>query len=73
MICWDKTRSNTFTPRILRKPQRLFEVKKDGNTEPYHFRLQRSDGSPVSVHVQGTALRNAHGVFTGFVGTFKVE
>ena len=49
---------------------RLFNSKKAGSLEPFRFKLRRRDGSAVSVHVQGTPLKNAAGEFTGVVGTF---
>lgn len=51
--------------------KRLFETKKRGGVDPFHFRLRRKDGSAVWVEVQGTAMYNARGQFTGIVGTFS--
>jgi PAS domain S-box-containing protein len=53
--------------------QRLFNWKKGGSAEPFHFRLRRADGSAVWVDVQGTPMQNAAGKFTGIVGTFSIS
>jgi PAS domain S-box-containing protein len=60
-------------PEDVENAQRLFEAKKNGGIEPFHFKLRRKDGSPVWVDVQGTPMRNAAGEFTGIVGTFSVS
>jgi PAS domain S-box-containing protein len=60
-------------PEDVEKAQRLFEAKKHGGIEPFHFKLRRNDGSAVWVDVQGTPMRNAAGEFTGIVGTFSVS
>jgi PAS domain S-box-containing protein len=54
-------------------PQRLFDAKKRGDINPFHFRLRCKDGSEVWVDVQGTPMYNAAGRFTGIVGTFSVS
>jgi PAS domain S-box-containing protein len=65
--------SFTFVfPEDVEMAQRLFEAKKHGGIEPFHFKLRRNDGSAVWVDVQGTPMRNAAGEFTGIVGTFSV-
>ncbi len=53
--------------------QRLFNAKSRGDAKPFHFKLRRIDGSAIWVDVQGTPLRNAAGLFNGFVGTFTVS
>ena len=53
--------------------QRLFENKQRGDTNPFHFRLRRQDGSAIWVDVQGTPMRSAAGDFIGIVGTFSVS
>jgi PAS domain S-box-containing protein len=60
-------------PEDVGAAQRLFESKQRGEASPFHFRLQRVDGSPVWVDVQGTPMRNAAGEFIGIVGTFSVS
>lgn len=57
-------------PHDLNAAKRLFDFKRQGDPKPFRFHLRRKDGSPVSVHVQGTPLYNAAGVFRGIVGTF---
>ena len=53
--------------------QKLFESKKQGDFNPFHFRLRCKDGSAVEVDVQGTPMYNAAGKFNGIVGTFSVS
>ena len=53
--------------------KRLFDAKSRGDSQPFHFKLRRKDGSAVWVDVQGTPLQNAAGVFNGIVGTFTVS
>jgi PAS domain S-box-containing protein len=60
-------------PEDVQAAQRLFDLKKRGDTSPFHFRLRRKDGSEVWVNVQGTPLHNAAGEFKGIVGTFTVS
>lgn len=57
-------------PEDLKDAKRLFESKKNGDAETFHFRLRRKDGSGVWVNVQGTPMYNAAGTFKGIVGTF---
>lgn len=52
---------------------KLFESKVHGDTNPFHFKLRRKDGSSIWVDVQGTPMRNAAGEFIGIVGTFSVS
>jgi PAS domain S-box-containing protein len=59
-------------PEDVPAAQRLFEAKKQGDANPFHFQLRCKDGSAVSVDVQGTPLHNAAGRFNGIVGTFTV-
>lgn len=59
-------------PEDASAAQRLFESKKRGDANPFHFKLRRKDGSAVGVDVQGTPMHNAAGVFRGTVGTFSV-
>ena len=60
-------------PEDVSAAQRLFESKKRGDANPFHFKLRRKDGSAVWVDVQGTPMHNAAGVFRGIVGTFSVS
>ena len=52
-------------PEDVEAAQRLFDAKANGSTEPFHFELRRTDGSPIWVDVQGTPMRNAAGKFAG--------
>ncbi len=58
-------------PEDVESAQRLFEAKKRGSIEPFHFKLRQKDGSAVWVDVQGTPMYNAAGEFKGIVGTFS--
>jgi PAS domain S-box-containing protein len=58
-------------PEDVAAAQQLFENKIRGDTNPFHFKLRRKDGSPVWVDVQGTPMHNAAGDFLGIVGTFS--
>jgi PAS domain S-box-containing protein len=60
-------------PEDVGAAQRLFDAKALGDTNAFHFKLRRKDGSAVWADVQGTPLRNANGIFTGIVGTFTAE
>jgi PAS domain S-box-containing protein len=60
-------------PEDQKAAQQLFEAKKDGGIDPFHFRLRRKDGTAVWVDVQGTPMYNATRKFTGIVGTFSVS
>jgi len=60
-------------PEDVAAAQRLFDGKKRGDINPFHFKLRRKDGSPVWVDVQGTPMYNAAGRFNGIVGTFSVS
>ena len=60
-------------PEDVPAAQRLFDAKKRGDINPFHFRLRCKDGSAVQVDVQGTPMYNAAGRFTGIVGTFSVS
>jgi PAS domain S-box-containing protein len=60
-------------PEDVAHAQRLFDGKRAGNIDPFHFKLRRKDGSPVWVDVQGTPMYNAAGVFKGIVGTFSIS
>ena len=51
---------------------RLFAMKQAGSSAPFQFKLQRKDGTPVWVDVQGTPMHNSAGHFIGIVGTFTV-
>src|ERR1700676_506938 len=51
---------------------RLFSMKQAGNSAPFHFKLQRKDGAPVWVDVQGTPMHNSAGPFIRLVGTVPV-
>src|SRR5260370_42122542 len=48
-------------PDDVNAAQRLFEATIRGDTNPFHFKLRRSDGSAVWVDVQGTPMHNAAG------------
>jgi PAS domain S-box-containing protein len=60
-------------PEDVAAAQRLFDGKRRGDTNPFHFRLRRKDGSSIWVDVQGTPMSNAAGEFLGIVGTFSVS
>ena len=60
-------------PEDVPAAQQLFGRKKNGDTEPFHFRLRRKDGSAISFIVQGTPMFNEAGKFNGVVGTFTVS
>jgi PAS domain S-box-containing protein len=60
-------------PEDIAYAQRLFDGKRRGDSNPFHFRLRRKDGSAIWVDVQGTPLSNAAGEFLGIVGTFSVS
>jgi PAS domain S-box-containing protein len=60
-------------PEDVPAAQRLFDAKKQGDINRFHFRLRCKDGSAVQVDVQGTPMHNAAGRFTGIVGTFSVS
>jgi PAS domain S-box-containing protein len=60
-------------PEDIPAAQRLFDAKKRGDINPFHFRLRCKDGSEVPVDVQRTPMHNAAGKFTGIVGTFSVS
>ena len=60
-------------PEDVAAAQRLFDAKKRGDINPFHFRLRCKDGSDVWVDVQGTPMYNAAGRFNGIVGTFSVS
>ena len=60
-------------PEDIDAAQKLFDDKQQGNVHPFHFRLQRDDGSPVWVDVQGTPMHSVGGEFIGIVGTFAVS
>lgn len=59
-------------PEDVEAAQRLFDVKKGGDTNSFRFRLRRKDGTGLWVDVQGTPMFDAVGVFVGIVGTFSV-
>ena len=60
-------------PEDVEAAQRLFDGKKRGDIDPFHFKLRRKDGSAVWVDVQGTPMFNAAGKFNEIVGTFSVS
>jgi PAS domain S-box-containing protein len=60
-------------PEDAAAAQKLFEAKTRGDTNPFHFRLRRKDGTSIWVDVQGTPMKNAAGEFIGIVGTFSVS
>jgi PAS domain S-box-containing protein len=60
-------------PEDVPAAQRLFDAKKLGDFNRFHFRLRRKDGSSVEVDVQGTPMYNAAGSFNGIIGTFSVS
>ena len=60
-------------PEDVAAAQQLFEAKKRGDINPFHFRLRCKDGSAVAVDVQGTPMHNVAGRFNGIVGTFSVS
>jgi len=53
--------------------QRLFDGKKRGDIDPFHFHLRRKDGPSVWVDVQETPMYSEAGKFNGIVGTFSVS
>jgi PAS domain S-box-containing protein len=53
--------------------QKLFDRKRAGELNAFHFRLRRANGSPIWVDVQGTPMHNPEGGFLGIVGTFRVS
>ncbi|HVI08487.1 MAG TPA: PAS domain-containing protein [Candidatus Binatia bacterium] len=59
-------------PEDVPAAQKLFDGKRQGDSNPFRFRLRRKDGTAVWVDVQGTPMRNALGEFIGIVGTFRV-
>lgn len=60
-------------PEDAAAAQKLFEAKTRGDTNPFHFKLRRKDGSSIWTDIQGTPMRNAAGEFIGIVGTFSVS
>jgi PAS domain S-box-containing protein len=60
-------------PEDSESAQKLFENKQRGDSNPFHFKLRRTDGSSIWVDVQGTPMQNAKGEFIGIVGTFSVS
>lgn len=60
-------------PEDVAAAHKLFEAKVRGDTNPFHFKLRRKDGSSIWTDVQGTPMRNAAGEFIGIVGTFSVS
>jgi PAS domain S-box-containing protein len=62
-----------ISPEDVPAAQRLFEAKIRGDTNPFHFKLRRKDGTSIWVDVQGTPMHNAAGDFIGIVGTFSVS
>lgn len=57
-------------PEDVKAAQALFQQKKNGDIDPFTFKLRRKDGSGVWVKVQGTPLIE-NGKFKGIVGTFR--
>src|SRR3954470_16413184 len=43
-------------PEDLEAAKKLFETKRAGDVNPFHFRLRRKDGSEIWVDVQGTPM-----------------
>jgi len=60
-------------PEDASAAQHLFEAKQRGDSNRFHFKLRRKDGSAVWVDVQGTPMYNHAGEFNGIVGTFSVS
>jgi PAS domain S-box-containing protein len=60
-------------PEDTAAAQRLFDLKKNGDRAPFHFRLRRREGSAIWVDVQGTPMYNAAGLFKGIVGTLTIS
>jgi len=58
-------------PEDASSAERLFQMKRRGDTSSFEFRLRRSDGTPVWVSVQGTPMHDDAGVFRGIIGTFR--
>src|SRR4051812_26547454 len=56
---------NYVFPDDLAAAQRLFDNKRAGNADPFHFRLRRKDGTAIAVHAQGTPMHNPEGRFNG--------
>jgi PAS domain S-box-containing protein len=60
-------------PEDASAAQRLFKAKQGGDSNRFHFKLRRKDGSAVWVDVQGTPMYNHSGEFNGIVGTVSVS
>jgi PAS domain S-box-containing protein len=60
-------------PEDAEAAQRLFDMRKRGESAPFHFRLKRADSSAIWVEVQGTPMKNVEGEFIGIVGTFRIS
>jgi|HubBroStandDraft_5_1064220.scaffolds.fasta_scaffold689305_2 PAS domain S-box-containing protein len=60
-------------PEDIPAAQRLFDAKKHGNADTFHFTLRRKDGLAIKVDVQGTPRHKLNGRFNGIVGTFSVS
>jgi len=54
-------------PEDLESAQRLFDFKKTGSADPFHFTFRRKHGSAIWVDLQGTPMRDATGEFSGIV------
>jgi PAS domain S-box-containing protein len=59
-------------PKDRERARKLFERKKDGDSQPFYFHIRRKDGTPLAVDVQGTPMHSTDGEFIGVVGTFRV-
>ncbi len=55
-------------PEDLESAQRLFDFKKTGSADPFHFTFRRKDGSAIWMDVQATPMRDATGEFSGILG-----
>ena len=60
-------------PEDVPAAQHLFEAKKQGDINRFHFWLRCKDGSAVPIDVQGTPLYNAAGRLNAIAGTFSVS
>src|SRR5947209_3385072 len=60
-------------PEDAEAAQRLFEAKKEGHMEAFHFKLRRKDGTAVLVDVQGTPMHKDNRQFVGIIGTFAIS
>jgi PAS domain S-box-containing protein len=65
----DKSSFDYIYPEDMKAAQKLFESKKEGDIDPFTFKLRRKDGTGVWVRIQGTPMFEGK-MFKGVVGTF---